>query len=118
MGENFEEPFELVDAHNAFAVARQSLAELLDTLGIAQCAPALEAEDIDLESVMLLSDADMRELGLKMGPRRKLTAYITGVKADMHAAAAQAAVLVDDSAPLSPPLHMYPTTSESDSVGF
>ena len=40
----------------------------------------LEAEQIDLEALMLLTDADIAALKLPLGPRRKLTNAITDRK--------------------------------------
>jgi class 3 adenylate cyclase/tetratricopeptide (TPR) repeat protein len=44
----------------------------LAPLGLAQLAPALRAHDIDLDILPALSEADLKELGLSLGHRRKL----------------------------------------------
>src|SRR5262245_39849152 len=46
----------------------------LNGLGLAEYADAFERERIDLAAVQTRSDADLRELGLPMGPRKKVKA--------------------------------------------
>jgi class 3 adenylate cyclase/tetratricopeptide (TPR) repeat protein len=41
-------------------------------LGLAAHAAAFEAEEVDLETLRALDDADLKELGLPLGPRRKI----------------------------------------------
>ena len=48
----------------------------LESLNLGVYAEAFEAEDIDLDALGRLSDADLKELGLTMGPRRKVLAAI------------------------------------------
>ena len=50
--------------------------EWLEELGLGDYAEAFEAERIDLDAARHLSDADLKELGLPMGPRRKLLAAL------------------------------------------
>lgn len=45
----------------------------------------LEAEQIDLEALMLLTDADIAALKLPLGPRRKLTNAIADRREDLEA---------------------------------
>ena len=49
-----------------------SIREWLQTLGLEEYVERFEREQIDLETVRHLSDADFRELGLPLGPRVKL----------------------------------------------
>lgn len=49
-----------------------SLAAFLQTNGLGEYLPALAAEEISLPDLKLLSDADLKELGLKVGPRARL----------------------------------------------
>ena len=51
----------------------------LNGLGLAEYADAFERERIDLNAVQTLSDADLRELGLPMGPRNRLKAAISAL---------------------------------------
>jgi class 3 adenylate cyclase/ABC-type transport system involved in cytochrome c biogenesis ATPase subunit len=52
----------------------------LNGLGLAEYADAFERERIDLAAIRTLSDADLRELGLPMGPRSKLKAAVAAFK--------------------------------------
>ena len=53
----------------------------LNGLGLAEYADAFERERIDLAAVHTLSDADLRELGMPMGPRKKVKAAVAALKA-------------------------------------
>jgi class 3 adenylate cyclase len=64
--------------------------EWLNGLGLGEYAHAFERERIDLAAVCTLSDADLRELGLPMGPRNKLKAAIPALNAADRRAAARA----------------------------
>ena len=52
------------------------LHELLFDCGVVDALPFFHRERIDLEALGLLSDADLKEIGLPMGTRRKLLASI------------------------------------------
>jgi len=52
----------------------------LNGLGLAEYADAFERERIDIAAVHTLSDMDLRELGLPMGPRNKLKAALAALK--------------------------------------
>lgn len=54
------------------AEAEGGLTLFLAGLGLAAYAPALEAQDVDLEALTLLTEDDLKGLGLPLGPRRKL----------------------------------------------
>ena len=45
---------------------------LLEKLSIESILPKLEAEEVDLASLMILEEADLKDIGLPMGPRKKL----------------------------------------------
>ena len=45
---------------------------LLARIGLAKYAPALREAEVDMEALVLLREADLRELGLPKGPRVKL----------------------------------------------
>ena len=44
----------------------------LDAHGLSQHTQAFEAQEIDLEALPELTDDDLKEMGLAIGPRRKL----------------------------------------------
>lgn len=54
------------------------LAPLLEALGLERYGPAFAANDVDLAALRLLSEADLKELGLSLGHRRKLMAALSG----------------------------------------
>ena len=69
------------------------LAHLLDGLGLQQYMPAFEANDVDLAAMRLLSEFDLKGLGLSLGHRRKLMAAVaaSGVPGDADPAPADSA---------------------------
>lgn len=52
------------------------LAPLLEALGLQRYGPAFVANDVDLAALRLLSEADLKDLGLSLGHRRKLMAAL------------------------------------------
>jgi class 3 adenylate cyclase/tetratricopeptide (TPR) repeat protein len=48
------------------------IAEWLAAQGLERYAPAFEAAEIDIATLVLLTDDDLREIGLPIGPRRKI----------------------------------------------
>jgi class 3 adenylate cyclase/predicted ATPase len=54
------------------------LQNVLKELGLQQYAPVLAANDVDLAALRLLQEADLKELGLSLGHRRKLLGWIAG----------------------------------------
>lgn len=54
------------------------LAPLLESLGLQHYGPAFAANDVDLAALRLLSEADLKEIGLSLGHRRKLMAALAG----------------------------------------
>ncbi len=52
------------------------LAHLLETLELQQYKATFAANDVDLDALRLLSEADLKELGLSLGHRRKLIAAV------------------------------------------
>ena len=52
----------------------------LDNLGLSKYADVFAENEIDLDAVGLLSEEDFKELGLPMGPRRKLLAAVDGIQ--------------------------------------
>jgi class 3 adenylate cyclase/predicted ATPase len=58
------------------------LGQWLNRHGIADLAPVLEAEDVDLEVLAGLTEVDLRELGLSLGRRKKLLKAIETLNTD------------------------------------
>jgi len=57
-------------------VASSPLADLLGSLGLAALRPALEAEDLELDELALLTDLEWRELGVSLGHRKRIQAAL------------------------------------------
>ncbi|OWF38943.1 ankyrin repeat and SAM domain-containing protein 3-like [Mizuhopecten yessoensis] len=52
----------------------QDLPGLLDQLGLTRYLPVFEEQDVDLQVFLSLTDADLKEIGIKLfGPRKKMT---------------------------------------------
>jgi class 3 adenylate cyclase len=67
------------------------MAALLSRLGLAHYAAAFAEAEIDLEVLPLLSESDLKELGLSLGARRKLAAAIaSGLEAAPESASSRA----------------------------
>lgn len=56
------------------------VADILGRLGLGELADRFAAEDIDTTVFLMLDDADLRELGLTLGQRRKLLAEIARMR--------------------------------------
>ena len=54
----------------------ESIAQFLQAIGLAKYEDVFGANEIDLEAAAYLSEDDLKELGLPMGPRRKFAAAI------------------------------------------
>lgn len=50
----------------------ETLSLFLTTVGLTEYIPLFQSEQIDLESLSLLSEEDLKALGIPLGPRRKL----------------------------------------------
>uniref|UniRef100_A0A8C6PVF3 DDHD domain containing 2 n=1 Tax=Nothobranchius furzeri TaxID=105023 RepID=A0A8C6PVF3_NOTFU len=53
-----------------------SLEQMLTRMGLQQYLSTLQAEKLDLESLALCQDCDLRDLGIPLGPRKKILNYI------------------------------------------
>ncbi|XP_076006983.1 triacylglycerol hydrolase DDHD2 [Genypterus blacodes] len=53
-----------------------SLEQTLFRLGLQQYLPTLQGENLDLESLALCQDSDLKDLGIPLGPRKKILNYI------------------------------------------
>ncbi len=49
-----------------------SVSELLDSLGLGQYAPTFAENDVDLKTLAILSNDDLKELGIPFGPRKRI----------------------------------------------
>lgn len=73
------------------AIAMVTMREWLEERGLGEYIKAFEAEQIDLDALSELNDADLKDLGLPMGPRRKIIREITSMPlaADVPVAASE-----------------------------
>jgi len=116
-GEALDESKEEVEEEEA-AEPAEELSDVLAKLGISEVLPQLEAEQMDLETLMICGESDLKELGIPMGPRKKLISYASEKlleerrkeKEKEAAAAAEAEKEVVDSHP--------PTTRQASSVSI
>jgi len=71
------------------ASGARTLEELLSSLSLEKFIPKFKEEEIDLDAARMLSDEDLKELGLPLGPRKKLReAFHSTAEAAPAAAAA------------------------------
>ena len=59
-----------------------SVTRVLASVGLAKYASVLAGHEIDFEALRLLTDDDLKELGLPLGPRRKLLAALQDLGAE------------------------------------
>ena len=57
----------------------QSLVDWLKPLGLERYAPVFAENEVDLEALRLLAEQDLQQLGLPLGPRKKLLKAIAGL---------------------------------------
>ncbi len=65
----------------------ESVAVFLSGLGLQKYAKVFAREKIDLETLMLLTDANLSEMAVEMGPRKKILRAIEERKRDLRAGA-------------------------------
>uniref|UniRef100_A0A671VWG2 DDHD domain containing 2 n=1 Tax=Sparus aurata TaxID=8175 RepID=A0A671VWG2_SPAAU len=53
-----------------------TLEQTLTRLGLQQYLETLQAENLDLESLALCQDSDLKDLGIPLGPRKKILNYV------------------------------------------
>uniref|UniRef100_A0AAQ4PGE9 DDHD domain containing 2 n=1 Tax=Gasterosteus aculeatus aculeatus TaxID=481459 RepID=A0AAQ4PGE9_GASAC len=53
-----------------------TLQQTLSRLGLQQYLDTLQAENVDLESLALCQDGDLKDLGIPLGPRKKILDYV------------------------------------------
>ncbi|XP_017574960.1 phospholipase DDHD2 isoform X1 [Pygocentrus nattereri] len=64
-----------------------SLEKVLKNAGLEEHLRVLQKEQVDLEALLLCSERDLKELGIPLGPRKKILNYVKKLK--LHAPAAQ-----------------------------
>jgi hypothetical protein len=52
--------------------SKQTVAGLLQSLGLAKYSLIFQAEEVDMAALQHMSDSDLKELGMPMGPRKKI----------------------------------------------
>ncbi|XP_056275751.1 phospholipase DDHD2 isoform X2 [Pseudoliparis swirei] len=67
---------ERVSSAEPFIVNCDTLQQTLTRLGLQQYLDTLQAENLDLESLALCQDADLKNLGIPLGPRLKILNYV------------------------------------------
>ncbi|KAK5871402.1 hypothetical protein PBY51_004286 [Eleginops maclovinus] len=60
----------------SFQLHQDTLQDTLTRLGLQQYLDTLQAENLDLESLALCQDSDLRDLGIPLGPRKKILNYV------------------------------------------
>ncbi|KAF3850887.1 hypothetical protein F7725_012659 [Dissostichus mawsoni] len=60
----------------SFHMHHDTLQDTLTRLGLQQYLDTLQAENLDLESLALCQDCDLKDLGIPLGPRKKLLNYV------------------------------------------
>lgn len=61
-----------------------ALTEALAKLGLPEYVDLFEAEEMDMETFLLCGEDDMKEMGIPMGPRKKLMSYLRNQKQEME----------------------------------
>ncbi|XP_044052749.1 phospholipase DDHD2 isoform X3 [Siniperca chuatsi] len=59
-----------------FSLNCDTLEQTLTRLGLQQYLDTLQAENLDLESLTLCQDSDLKDLGIPLGPRKKILKYV------------------------------------------
>ncbi|XP_070820947.1 triacylglycerol hydrolase DDHD2 isoform X5 [Chaetodon trifascialis] len=65
-----------VPSDEPFHLNCDTLEQTLTRLGLQQYLDTLQAENVDLESLTLCQDSDLKDLGIPLGPRKKILNYI------------------------------------------
>ncbi|XP_063807800.1 SEC23-interacting protein [Pseudophryne corroboree] len=103
------------------------LQEALETLGLAEYTSVFEKEKIDVESLLMCTIDDLKEMGIPLGPRKKIAKYVeelAAIQAARKAAASQRALQIKqeetgpvcDNGGLVPPKQKLPTGTSVSNV--
>lgn len=65
-----------VPSDEPFRLNCDTLEQTLTRLGLQQYLDTLQAENLDLESLALCQDTDLKDLGIPLGPRKKILNYV------------------------------------------
>ncbi|KAM7017519.1 triacylglycerol hydrolase DDHD2 isoform 2-T3 [Tautogolabrus adspersus] len=65
-----------VPSDETFRLNCATLEQILTRLGLQQYLHTLQAENLDLESLALCQDSDLKDLGIPLGPRKKILNYV------------------------------------------
>ncbi|XP_078106731.1 triacylglycerol hydrolase DDHD2 [Sander vitreus] len=65
-----------VPSGEPFRLNCDTLQQTLTRLGLEQYLDTLQAENLDLESLALCQDSDLKDLGIPLGPRKKILNYV------------------------------------------
>src|ERR1041385_4924904 len=85
-------------ARNRRMHAAEDLRRWLRPIGLEELADTLAANDIDLGLLPELSDADLKELGISLGHRRRLLRAISEMASAQRASSVTAAALAEGTA--------------------
>ncbi|KAM4746329.1 triacylglycerol hydrolase DDHD2 isoform 2-T2 [Anableps anableps] len=66
------------------SLSSDTLEQTLTKLGLQQYLETLLAENVDMESLALCQDSDLRDLGIPLGPRKKILHYIKKKRLPEH----------------------------------
>lgn len=69
-----------VDLGDSLAARNSKLARLLDMLELNKYKQVMQEHEVDFDMFLQLTEADMRELGIPMGPRKKMTQAIAEIR--------------------------------------
>ncbi|XP_068709546.1 phospholipase DDHD2-like [Montipora foliosa] len=61
-----------------------ALGDALAQLGLPEYVDLFESEEMDMETFLLCGEEDMKEMGIPMGPRKKLIGYLRNQKQEME----------------------------------
>ncbi|XP_037338081.1 phospholipase DDHD2 isoform X3 [Pungitius pungitius] len=67
---------EAVPSGKPFDLNCDTLQQTLSRLGLQQYLDTLQAENLDLETLALCQDGDLKDLGIPLGPRKKILDYV------------------------------------------
>ncbi|XP_051278798.1 phospholipase DDHD2 isoform X1 [Dicentrarchus labrax] len=65
-----------VPTNEPFRLSCDTLEQTLTRLGLQQYLDTLQTENLDLESLALCQDGDLKDLGIPLGPRKKILNYM------------------------------------------
>nr|CAB3236628.1 phospholipase DDHD2 [Phallusia mammillata] len=63
-------------SHSLSDAPEETLEELLNRLNLGNFLGNFEAEQIDMDALLMCTDADLKDIGLPMGPRKKMQGYL------------------------------------------